>query len=64
MTITNCKIDRGSVYADILLAPADIAAAGSPQEAVKSALAALAQENGLAPLIYTRVTAMDAQPDG
>ena len=64
MTITNCKIDRGSVYADILLAPADIAAAGSPQEAVKTALAALAQENGLATLIYTRVTAMDAQPDG
>lgn len=64
MTITNCKIDRGSVYADILLTPADIAAAGSPQEAVKTALAALAQENGLAPLIYTRVTAMDAQPDG
>ena len=64
MTITNCKIDRGSVYADILLAPADIAAADSPQEAVKAALSALAQENGLAPLIYTRVTAMDAQPDG
>ena len=64
MTITNCTIDRGSVYADILLAPEDVAAAGSPQEAVKTALAALAREEGVAALIYTRVTAMDAQPDG
>ncbi len=64
MTITNCTVDRGSVYADILLAPADAAAAGSRQEAVRTALAALAQEKGLAPLIYIRVTAMDAQPDG
>ncbi len=64
MTITNCTIDRGSVYADILLAPEDVAAAGSPQEAVKTALDALAREEGVAALIYTRVTAMDAQPDG
>ncbi len=64
MIIDECTIEKGSVYAKLTLESSDIAVAGSVQGAVKSALEALTQEKGIPALNYTRVTAMDDQPDG
>ena len=64
MKVLESSIDRGSVYAQVNISAADIAAAGSTQGAVKAAIDAFTAENGLPALIYVRVTAMDECGDG
>lgn len=64
MKVLESSIDRGSVYAQVNISAADIAAAGSAQGAVKAAIDAFTAENGLPALIYVRVTAMDECGDG
>lgn len=63
MEISKFKLDKGSVYADLILSAADICAAGTPQAAVKAALDEMTAAKDIPALIYTRVTAMEERPD-
>lgn len=63
MEISKFKLDKGSVYADIILSAADICTAGTPQAAVKAALDEMTTAKDIPALIYTRVTAMEERPD-
>lgn len=64
MKILHSTIDKGSVYARLLIESDELAQGGSVQTAVSAAIDGFTADNGLPGLIYTRVTAMDEADSG